>query len=212
MPDGDRIHKQVALRYQNLYQQVCEGYFDDETLAHTALRMIKRDVQAQHDASIHFLNRVANLLEDVSVSPNRAAALQETYGIVEKYAQNLPVWKRTKEILVRASKQVVVALENEQPVHNVAKYLNQRYMLTLYDANFAHCVPLTQTHHNHVPHELVQDRLRGMRPHVVKGTEFMGGYLAGRDSAKGLRLPARSQKETLDLNTDVLSFLKRTEA
>jgi hypothetical protein len=37
MPDGDIVHPRLSYGYQKIYKQICEGFFDSETLAHYVL-------------------------------------------------------------------------------------------------------------------------------------------------------------------------------
>ena len=48
MPDGDKIHPNLALRYEKIYKQLCQPYFSEEEIAHSFLIPFKgRDTAAK---------------------------------------------------------------------------------------------------------------------------------------------------------------------
>jgi hypothetical protein len=55
MPDGDKVHVNLAPRYQKSYKQICEGQYGDAALAHEALRPLKRDLEDYSAAPLKLL-------------------------------------------------------------------------------------------------------------------------------------------------------------
>ena len=65
MPDGDKVHVNLAHRYQKVYKQICEGQYDNAELAHEVLVPLKRDLQSYGDEPFQLIRQVAVGSQDI---------------------------------------------------------------------------------------------------------------------------------------------------
>src|SRR5258708_34591616 len=66
MHDGDINHPTLSPRYYGLYEQVCEGHYDEEALAREALKCLKKDLKDFGDGPIRLIEQEAAIFEHIA--------------------------------------------------------------------------------------------------------------------------------------------------
>src|SRR5260370_18720815 len=66
MPDGDIIHPTLSPRYYSLYEQVCEGHYDEEAIAREALNCLKKDLKDFGAGPIRLIEQEAAIFEHIA--------------------------------------------------------------------------------------------------------------------------------------------------
>jgi hypothetical protein len=61
MPDGDIVHPRLSYGYQKIYKQICEGFFDSETLAYYVLPPLLKDIQKYGNGPINLLQKASEM-------------------------------------------------------------------------------------------------------------------------------------------------------
>src|SRR5713101_5546405 len=175
MPDGDIIHPALSPRYYSLYEQVSEGHYDEDALAREALRCLKKDVKDFGDGPIRLIE------QEVTVFENIATQMQQAEGVdwaqerrkIKELAQYADGEKRALAHVVKACEQQLRDLQVEQHYSlrppDFLLSITRRYLLSMYDANFAGKVEQSRQHYNQADHQYVITRLADMRPSVIKG-------------------------------------------
>ena len=210
MPDGDIVHPTLSPRYYGLYEQVCEGYYDEDALAREALRCLKKDLKDFGDGPIRLIEQEAAIFEHI------ATQLQQGKGVdwaqerrkVKGLAQDADGEKRALAHVIKACEQQLRDLQIEQYYGIRSSHfqveLARRYLLNIYDAHFAGKVEQSRQHYNQADRQYVLARLTDMRPSVIKGLEYLAEQIARRNDVQVLRLPPRPRHmRMIDLNTDL---------
>ncbi len=210
MPDGDIIHPTLSPRYYSLYEQVCEGHYDEDALARETLRCLKKDLKDFGDGPIHLI------AQEVTVFEHIATQLQLAEGIdwaqerrkIKGLAQYADGEKRALAHAVKACEQQLRDLQVEQHYGlrppDFLLSITRRYLLNIYEAHFAGKVEQSRQHYNQADHRFVLTRLADMRPSVIKGLEYLAEQIARRNDVQILRLPSRPRHtRMIDLNTDL---------
>src|SRR5690348_158487 len=98
--DGDKYHKSLAQRYQQLYKQLGQGHFSAEELAHNVLRPLMKDIKGYGNEVIEFLGQVAQLIEDQLSLPILRQAMDQdaVKQEIEQIAQNINANLRGKNL------------------------------------------------------------------------------------------------------------------
>ncbi|MBP1466280.1 hypothetical protein EYB53_011240 [Candidatus Chloroploca sp. M-50] len=66
MPDGDRVHPGLTRPYQKVYKQLCEGQFNEESLAEGVVETLKRQLQQGGDVPAQMIAQIAERLNEIS--------------------------------------------------------------------------------------------------------------------------------------------------
>jgi hypothetical protein len=207
MPDGDRIHPRLARPYQKVYQQLCEGHFNGESLATEAVETVRHQLQQGGDAPAQLVVDIASHLEEI---PKEALFRQlvdwpaKSRDIEQLVAQaELP--KRIGDHITEASKELLYDLRTGEPIANQRIELMERAMNRLYSAEFEERVPMNR-HYNGVSQLLVAERLAEMRPYVEQKLTHLARQAAKRVTFQRLRRPP-SVKPSIRLHeTDIFSL------
>ncbi len=212
MPDGDNIHPRVKPRYYQTYQQLCEGKLDNDEIAHTALKALKGDLKKYGEAPLRLLQEAARRLSMFSEAPllRMTADWGQLGRDFNRLASEIDGNRRGMGIALNATKAMIVELQRGHAVSDVLGDLSQHYVENIYRANFSESVPLTNNHHEGADPALVQARLDELKPPVRKGMDYLAQQIARTGSTDRLAIGPRRRKETLSLDTDLLTFRKRT--
>jgi hypothetical protein len=172
MPDGDKVHENLAPRYQKSYKLLCEGQSSDAALAHEVLRPLKRDLQAYGDEPCKLLQQVATVLSQIPDEPllQQCVDWGEKSQLIDRWACQISGHRTAMELAVQACKQQLQELRSSVCPHDLTKELYKKYVSAVYKANFEDRVPLAQ-HYNGTSQDTVDARLQGMRVHIEQGID-----------------------------------------
>jgi len=203
MPDGDRVHPGLTRPYQKVYKQLCEGQFNEESLATGVVETVKRQLQQGGDAPAHLIAQIAAQLNAISKEPlltNWQGASRD----IEQLAAQAGVPKRIGQHIVEASKGLLYDIRTGGAVPNLDTQLMERSLNRMYTAEFEQRVPMAQ-HYSGASQEFVDGRLDAMRPLVQKKLAHIARQAAKRVSFQRLRRPP-TVKAKVDLGTDIASL------
>jgi hypothetical protein len=190
--DGDRYHKALQPRYQQLYKQVGQNHFTAAELAHNALHPIIRDVKGYGDAVIKHLGRVADEIEARLSLPMMRELIDrdELKQEIEAWSQDLLAEPRGKALALDACERYINDLDLTTPMTSVRQALIENYLMDVYTANFE--APATSgpgTAKHGIPHATVMTQLPQLREQVEKYVAQFAASVAKKLSFDRIRLP-----------------------
>jgi len=207
--DGDRYHKSLSRRYQQLYKQAGQGHFSAKELGYTALRPLVKDVKQYGNQIIQFLGQAAQLIEQQMGLPilreamNQNAVKQE----IEHIAQTVHANVRGKNLAQNVCERYLNEVASSTPATQVHQALLAAYMMETYTANFealARMAPMTSKYD--ISHIDVLTQLSLMRPHVETYVNQIAEQIARSSSIDRIKLPASPRaSEVVELD-EILSF------
>jgi len=194
MPDGDKVHGNLAPRYQKPYKQICEGQYSAAEFAHAVLRPLKRDLQDYGDEPLKLIRQVATELHQIPDEPllKQLVDWSEKSQIIDRCAQQMDGHRTAVELAVKACQQQLQELRYSGCLYDAAEEMSlsimREYVSAVYEANFEGRVPLAQ-HYNGVDQVTVDVRLQGMRVHVEQGIANFAAQMICNGSVTTLRRP-----------------------
>lgn len=204
MPDGDRVHPGLTRPYQKVYKQLCEGQFNDESLADGVVETVKHQLQQGGDAPAQIITQIGARLDAISKEP-LLTNWQDVSRHIEQIISQAGVPKRIGQQIVEASKGLLYDIRMGEASSNNSVQLMERTLNRIYRAEFEERVPMAQ-HYNGVSQHFVNKRLEGMRPLVQKKLAYLARQAAKRVTFQRLRRPP-SVKPKVDLHgTDIASL------
>ncbi len=210
MPDADIVHKNVPRRYQKLYKEICEDYWDNQDLGHEALRPLQKDIKDYGDGPIELLNEFAARLELIASHPLFASmtdwAGENVY--LEELRYRIRGNKRGLDLAVNVCRGKIQQFREGLIIDiSVRKDLIANFFMAIYRANFEEKIQLTPQHYLVVDPDFVQSRLTEIRPFVEAGIEELASKVADGRKVSSVRLPInRRAKMSISLNDDILSI------
>ena len=208
MPDGDKVHENLAHRYQQPYKQICEGQYSDAELARAVLHPLKRDLQDYGDEPLKLIQQVATELSHIPQEPllKQLVNWSEMSQMIDRFAQHMYSHRTAMELAVQACQQQLQELRSNSCPHDLAAEMLRKYGSTVYKANFEGRVPLAQ-HYNGADQSTVDARLQGMRGHVEQGIDSLVAQMMRNGSVTSLRRPPMASA-SIGLNDDILNLGK----
>lgn len=207
--DGDRYHRALKMRYQQLYKQVSQGHFAPQELAHNALRPLMKDVKGYGDGVIALIGQAGDEIERRMGLPvlrgleDRDALKLE----LEQRAQAVHADPRGKGLALEACERYIDDLDHSTEATNVRQNLIAGYLMSVYTANFES--PATTTlaaAKQGISHNVVVAQLSQVREHVEAYTSHIAGSIAKKltlDRVRMLEAPRANEVVELD---EVLSL------
>ena len=190
MPDGDKVHENLARRYQNPYKQICEGQYGDAELARAVLRPLKRDLQDYGDEPIKLIQEVAGELSQIPQEPllKQLVNWGELSQMIDRFAQHMYGDRTAIELTVQVCQQQLQELRYSACPHDLAAEMLRKYGVAVYKANFEGRVPLAQ-HYSGADPSTVDARLQGIRGHVEQAIDNLAAQMMRNSSVTSLRRP-----------------------
>ena len=208
MPDGDKVHVNLAHRYQKVYKQICEGQYDDAELAHEVLKPLKRDLQDYGDEPLQLIRQVSAELDQIPDEPllKQLVNWGEESQKIDRFAQQNPGSLIAKELVVKACQQQLQELRYSERPHDLTEEMSRKYVSAVYEANFEERVPLAQ-YYNGADQTVVDARLKGMRSHVEQGISSFAVQMIRNGSVASLRCPPMT-RPSIGLDDDLFDLGK----
>ena len=213
MPDADKIGK-FSRRWSKMYTKLCEGHFDNESLANDAIVSLRKDIEDYENHPIRFLMEASDHLEGILNNPlflpvhDWGDEDRFIRGLKFSYMQNYRPNQRALDLAVLAYKDVVHELRNGGDISgNLDDVFIQGYIRNIYDSNFADLVPLTLQSQMNVDWAEANNRLNGMDVFINEHIDNLSSQIIKRKSVKRLKLPSRSFfQKIISLTDDVFSL------
>jgi hypothetical protein len=213
MPDADKVGK-FSRRWSKMYTKLCEGHFDNESLANDAIVALRKDIEDYENHPVRFLKDASDHLEDVLKNPlflpihdwsdedRFIRSLKFSY--MQKYRPN----QRGVDLAISSYKAVVHILRNGGNINgNLNELLIRGYIRHIYDSNFTDLVPLTLQSQMNADWAGVSYRLNEIDAFINKHIDNLSSQIAQKGNIKRLKLPPRSFfQKVISLTDDVFSL------
>lgn len=130
MPDGDKVHVNLAHRYQKVYKQICEGQYDDAELAYEVLGALKRDLQRYGDEPLQLVQQVTTELNQIPDEPllKQLVDWGEASQKIDRFAQQNSGPLMAKELAVKACQQQLQELRYNGCPQNLTEEVSRKYV------------------------------------------------------------------------------------
>lgn len=208
MPDGDRIYGKLTQAYEKPYEQICEGYFNDDIIAWNVLDAVKGDLKRYGEEPIVLIRQVVQRIQVLPREPLLKLTVdwnRERQGI-ERFARMSKGNRRGLDLAVEACKRYLHELQFCSGAADHTFALVEAYMQRVYEANFEERMPLGE-HHNGVDQSMVYTRLEVLRPLVLNGLSGFASQVARRGKVSRLSRPVWLRKpETITADTDIFAL------
>lgn len=221
MPDGDRLHSELGLRYQLPYRRLCEGVMRPDEQARGIAERIKREVTAELAPALCAVTDRLNSLSEI-IGQQGSASIdwqEEIFALRETALSPVVAWggtspsgtargisKRNYEIVMRAAQDMLNGMEDGSTPANIPSAFCRRFMRRLYDAQFGDATPVLEKHFNDVSPASLRERLKCIQPYLDSELNYLADQLAVNkaDETLRLRLRARKREKIQDLDSDVM--------
>lgn len=195
MPDGDIIHPTLNRRFLNVYGQVCEGHWEPSLLGYRLLHPLKGQIQAYGNAPIALGSHIVPILKAAisSVETRGRFSFADCSRQITEMSKNpaLNGSPRGRDLMVEAAKQTLVAIQHKKivpnGVNNVEHILFSNYVNTICKKDFEERIQETPVHHKNARHDIVNDIMEDIRPHVNRGCNELATQLVRCKDVKKLR-------------------------
>jgi hypothetical protein len=212
MADGDRLHQQLELRYQQPYRQLCEGFMQPEEQAYSLAERVKRDLKRCHPhLGVSFAAVVGRLeiLSDAFSSHTQQIDAREEAQKLRALVRSCPQ-KRERELLVSAAQSIVNDIANGESPERMGEALGRTFTKRIYNAEFGDRV-LTPSGGQHDLPEVKEGVLKEMEGHLWPQLDSLGSQfskLLKEEKPRFHLRPRRKAAKIDDLDADITSVFK----
>jgi len=211
MPDGDRVHPELAGRFQKPYIMLCEGHNDNKILAEAILKPFKKNLQIYGNEPVTLIKQAAEYISDLKAKEECGTAIN--WGQAQKDLETLmrrtPGNKKGLNLAWQAAKQELQAVRHGIDSTNIELAIADKHVNRAYKSDFENRIPLVPQHYNGVSPVVVDNRLLAVRPDVEKGLHRFASQLVTKEDVKKLRLgPTSKPKGPLSADTSIFSLGK----
>ncbi|MGB3790185.1 MAG: hypothetical protein WA949_19405 [Phormidesmis sp.] len=208
MPDGDKVHGSLKLRYQNSYKALCEDAGTSNERAKSVLRALKKTLRERGNHPIRLAQAMGDCLQKTvegssdSISVSWAGA-GESFEELARVTDGSPY---AKELALRAGRVLLHAYRNgvETDVENASTLIIKQYMRDTYEAEFKERIPLADKHHAGVDEATLNERVEAMEPDISNAISKWADKVADTGRVEDIRLPRQPKQKPVDLDEDLL--------
>lgn len=191
MPDGDRHHPALGLKYQKPYLQLCEGVRRPDDLSRDVARRLKRDLELDYPRVDEGLRAVIQRLELITDSLAAMAPdlvdWREMSLEMRRIVSGTSGRKRDDELVVRAAQKLLCDMEAGCAPQNVAVEVRQEFVRGFYASRFGDVVA-TPGGLPDVPPRVLEERLRALDAHIGPQLDEFGVQLSRAEQGERARL------------------------
>ena len=213
MPDGDKVHDELAWKYQKVYMKMCEGQFSLEEIAKDAAQAVQKDIELGGDSILWMIQTAAAQLDDILLR-KWSGTIDWRQEIVQLNAleRSTRAPSRLKRLAYDASRELLESVRQGNQPSNCYTTLLSAYQDQIYTANFEERVPLKQRHYNGVSQEFVGEQLEQIRPFVQSSLLPYAESMNKNGTVNLPRKPAsprgtKKPKPHHDINTDISEII-----
>ena len=206
MPDGDRIHLNLASRYQRIYKQVCEDHFSEEEIAHDLLLPLKEEIRQHGPEVIELIKKCADWCEQIVLRQEETGDeinWDKENLLIEKLFQRFRAKNTAKELALAACKEQLWDIRHGIRDVNFSIEIMRKYFWNLCNAKFVSRVPLKKNHHNGADSDIVKARLEGMKQYIWEGLYNFAKQAIHHNNFDFLRRPPRRRRKFTSDNLDI---------
>lgn len=210
MPDGDIIHPALNRRFLNVYGQICEGHWESSLLGYRLLHPLKGQIQAYGNAPISLGSDIIPILEAAisSVGTKGRFSFADCSRQITEISKNpaLNGSPRGRDLMVGAAKQILVAIQHKKiapnNVRDVEYILFSNYVNAIRKKDFEERIQETPVHHKNARHDIVNDIMEDIRPHLDYGCNELAKQLVKDKDVDKLRRYQRLKEPPPTINDE----------
>ena len=185
MPDGDVVYHGVGRGFQSAYQQLCEGYFDEEHVAANIAKALRKQVKRYGNQPIALIGQTCSGLS-ASVASGSPIEYGEASRQIDDVARYLMGHRRGTPLAMEACKEYLLEMNAGAITEVMPTDVLRNYVSRVLLADFWEHLPLLN-YHNGVEPEVIEERLERVRPYVEAEIEFMASQIAKTGKVDRLR-------------------------
>ncbi len=207
--DGDRYHKSLQMRYQQIYKQLGQAHFSPREIAYNTLRPLMKDLKEYGNDMVALLGKIADEIESRLALPvlrdlvDRDVLKQE----IEQWTQTVVTGPRAKNLVLDACERYIDDLDLTTVVTGVRQELIAAYMGDVYLSNFealASSAPGARKYS--ISHTAVRDQLPEVRGHLDQYIAQIAGAAAKKLSFDHVRMPEAPRANEVVALDEILSL------
>jgi len=209
MADGDIIHSQLSWRYQEPYQEICEGKLDHKECAWIAMGACLGDIKKNY--GVLPVKLAKSMGESLGLAientgENNSVSWVTRSMELEQLARQAKVPHYVEQLVLRAGKSILHELRYNQSVDtsNLPEAVVERLFQEVYKSKFEQCIPLTPNHHVGVDNAIVTERVEALRPDMFAEIGKWAKKANADEDVKNLRRSPRQKVREIDLDEDLL--------
>jgi len=209
MADGDIIHSQLSWRYQEPYQEICEGKLDHKECAWIAMGACLGDIKKNY--GVLPVKLAKSMGESLGLAientgENNSVSWVTRSMELEQLARQAKVPHYVEQLVLRAGKSILRELRYNQRVdtNNLPEAVVERLFQEVYKSNFEERIPLTPNHHNGLDKAIVMESVEALRPDMMNQISKWAKKATADEDVKNLRRFPREKVKEIDLGEDLL--------
>lgn len=207
MPDGDKVHGKLRLRYQKPYKMVCEGVATDSQCARSVLGALKKSLQYQTNHPIRMAQAMAECIQQTVEGISSSLIPWSKVGMdFEELARTTDGSPYAKELVLRAGRVVLHAYRNgiEKDVKDVSTLIIKQYMRHIYESEFKERIPLTSKHYAGVDEDTLIKKVAAMDSDISNAISKWATKVAITGRVEDIQLPRQPKQKPVDPDEDLL--------
>jgi len=208
MPDGDRYHTRIPLRFQKTYKVICEGREPVEVTEQLLLRALKKEIQKRGDLLvghiIHLAEVMAQRLYDAGFDVTTGCSLASRAVDELRYRSSLP--PRMADLVCDAAKGYLHDIRYNRGGSAIidGEGLLKRVFHRLYRCDFEEPVEAKLDHYGGADSGAVSAQLQELRPAVDRTLTMWAHKAVETRSLARLRMPNGVRMATVTLDENLL--------
>jgi hypothetical protein len=213
MPDADKIGT-FSRHWSKMYKKVCEGHFDNASLADDAMISLRKDIENYGHTPVFFLKEASARLESIQNNPlflpvhNWEDEDDYICDLRRVYSQRYKPNPRGINMAISAYKDLVHELRNKGNIlGSLQEALISRYIHQVYDGNFVDLALIELENHADVDQDGIHQRLNEMSIFIDELIDLHASQIVRKGRVKRLRSSSRPARlKTVSIEDDVFSL------
>ena len=203
MPDGICV-PHLKPRYNTVYKQVCQGQLEPQTIARNIVAVLRKDIRDADETPVQAIKHI---------SAQHSLVLLRLYsGIVVDWCEVMQQLedaarvvnsKSMRSLVSRAGNENLDELRGGGSSGDTHTNLLLKFLLHLYSANFADCLPMIPQHFDNATPESVSAQLETIQPYIEEELARFAEEISRKGSDAKLCL-SRRKKQPINLNEVVV--------
>ncbi|NOH01692.1 MAG: hypothetical protein HND47_06905 [Chloroflexi bacterium] len=216
MPDADKV-RNLSHRWSKMYKKICEGHFNNATLAEDAMRALAKDVGDYRDPPIRLLKEAAIRLEGIRNGPlfrpvyNWSDEDNFIRKLASSYIQNYRANQRGINLAISVYKRLISKLRNGEAIAgNFKEVLCREYIREIYDSNFTERIPLVSNNDIDPDWNSISQRLNEINSLVDRKIGSLASRIAQKGNVRRIRFNSRRlPQRPITIEDDISSIGNR---
>lgn len=211
MPDGDKVHSKLKLRYQNPYKELCQGIATSSECARSVLKRLKKTLQEQGNHPIRLAQVMSDSLQQAieasgETGPVSWSDIETTF---DNLVQKADSSHKVKELALRAGRVVLhdYRYRTDKDVENASALIIKQYMRETYESEFKERIPLLpkdQKHYAGIDEATLVERVRNMDPDISAAIHKWAHKVNATGRVEDIRMPRQPKQKPVGLDDNLL--------